>query len=85
MRLVTTNLDYKDVKPYIKQLVDKLYERVPAGVGSTGFVKLSRNEFRQVVEQGAQWCIHNGYGWEEDLEFCINFDSKKQTWAGWCK
>jgi tRNA-splicing ligase RtcB len=68
MRLVTTNLTYKDVKPHIKELVDKLYDRVPAGVGSTGFVKLSRNEFRQVVEQGAQWCIRNGYGWEEDLE-----------------
>lgn len=68
MRLVTTNLDYKEVKPYIKELVDKLYERVPAGVGSTGFVKLSRNEFRKVVKQGAQWCIEKGYGWEEDLE-----------------
>lgn len=68
MRLVTTNLTYKDVKPHIKELVDKLYERVPAGVGSTGFVRLSRNEFCQVVEQGAQWCIRNGYGWEEDLE-----------------
>ncbi len=68
MRLVTTNLTYKDVKPHIQELVDKLYERVPAGVGSTGFVRLSRNEFCQVVEQGAQWCIRNGYGWEEDLE-----------------
>lgn len=68
MRLVTTNLTYKDVKPHLKQLVDKLYDRVPAGVGSTGFVKLSRNDFRKVVEQGAQWCINNGYGWEEDLE-----------------
>lgn len=67
MRLVVTNLTYDEVKPYIKQLVDKLYQRVPAGVGSTGFVKISRNEFRQVVEQGAQWCIRNGYGWEEDL------------------
>ena len=68
MRLVTTNLTYKEVKPHIKQLVDKLYDRVPAGVGSTGFVKLSRKEFRNAVEQGAKWCIGNGYGWEEDLE-----------------
>lgn len=68
MRLVVTNLTYKDVKPHIKKLVDKLYERVPAGVGSTGFVKISRQEFRQVVERGARWCIENGYGWEEDLE-----------------
>ncbi|HAG83676.1 MAG TPA: RNA-splicing ligase RtcB [Cyanobacteria bacterium UBA12227] len=69
MRLLVTNLTYKDVKPYIKTLVDRLYERVPAGVGSSGFVKISRNEFRQVVEQGAHWCVENGYGWNEDLEF----------------
>lgn len=68
MRLVVTNLTEKEVKPYIEQIVDKLYERVPAGVGSKGFVKISRDEFRTVVEKGAQWCVRNGYGWEEDLE-----------------
>ncbi|MBD1862878.1 MULTISPECIES: RtcB family protein [Trichocoleus] len=68
MRLVVTNLTYKDVKPHIKQLVDKLYKSVPAGVGSKGFVKLSRNDFRQVLQQGARWCVDNGYGWEADLE-----------------
>lgn len=68
MRLVVTNLTYDDVKRHVKELVDKLFERVPAGVGSTGFVKLSRQEFRRVVEEGARWCIRNGYGWEEDLE-----------------
>lgn len=68
MRLVVTNLTYDDVKPYIKQLVDRLYERVPAGVGSKGFVKLSQTEFRKVMEKGARWCIENDYGWEEDLE-----------------
>ncbi|HEY9747647.1 MAG TPA: RtcB family protein [Allocoleopsis sp.] len=68
MRLVVTNLTYKEVKPHIKQLVDKLYQSVPAGVGSKGFVKLSRNDFRQVLKQGARWCVDNGYGWEADLE-----------------
>ncbi len=67
MRLVVTNLTEADVRPHLRPLVDKLFERVPAGVGSTGFVKLSRQEFRTVVEQGARWCIRNGYGWEEDL------------------
>jgi tRNA-splicing ligase RtcB (3'-phosphate/5'-hydroxy nucleic acid ligase) len=68
MRLVTTNLTYDEVKPHLKTLVDKLYERVPAGVGSTGFVRISKNEFREVVEHGARWCVKNGYGWEEDLD-----------------
>ncbi len=68
MRLILTNLTYDEVKPHLRQLVDKLFERVPAGVGSAGFVKISQDEFRRAVEQGARWCIKQGYGWEEDLE-----------------
>ncbi|MFP5213435.1 MAG: RtcB family protein [Acidobacteriota bacterium] len=68
MRLVLTNLTHDEVKPHLKELVDRLFTRVPAGVGSSGFVKLSHDEFRTVVEQGARWCVKNGYGWEEDLE-----------------
>src|SRR5207245_344563 len=42
MRLVITNLTHDDVRPYLHRIVDRLYERVPAGVGSHGFLKLSR-------------------------------------------
>lgn len=68
MRLVTTNLTHEEVQPHLRKLVDRLFERVPAGVGSTGFLKLSQQEFREVVEQGARWLVRKGYGWEEDLE-----------------
>lgn len=68
MRLVLTNLTYDEVKPHLRTLVDKLFQRVPAGVGSSGFLKLTKDEFRTVVEQGSRWCVKNGYGWEEDLE-----------------
>ena len=68
MRLVTTNLTYNEVRPYLKRLVDTLFERVPAGVGSTGFLKLTHGEFRTIVEHGAKWCVENGYGWEVDLD-----------------
>jgi tRNA-splicing ligase RtcB (3'-phosphate/5'-hydroxy nucleic acid ligase) len=68
MRLVLTNLTFDEVKPHLKDLVDRLFQRVPAGVGSSGFVKISQAEFRRAVELGARWCIQNGYGWKEDLE-----------------
>ena len=68
MRLVLTNLTHDEVRPYLKRLVDTIFKRVPSGVGGSGFVKVSRQEFRRVVEQGARWCIKNGYGWQEDLE-----------------
>jgi tRNA-splicing ligase RtcB (3'-phosphate/5'-hydroxy nucleic acid ligase) len=68
MRLVLTNLVYGEVKPRLRQLVDRLYERIPAGVGRGGFVKISQDEFRRMVERGATWCLEQGYGWKEDLE-----------------
>jgi tRNA-splicing ligase RtcB len=68
MRLVLTSLTHDEIKEHKKDLVDRLFQRVPAGVGSRGFVNLSHDEFRTVVEQGAQWCVQNGYGWQEDLE-----------------
>jgi tRNA-splicing ligase RtcB len=67
MRLVTTNLQYEEVKPHLHQLVDRLFKRVPTGVGCRGFVRLSHDEFREVLEQGAEWCIDKGYGLPEDL------------------
>ncbi len=68
MRLVRTNLTYDEVRPRLRELIDKLFAAVPAGVGSTGFLKLSRKEFRKVAEEGSRWCVERGYGRNEDLE-----------------
>ena len=67
MRLVLTDLTLAEVEPRLHELVDALYRRVPAGVGSQGFLKLSEDEFTQVLEQGARWCVARGYGTAEDL------------------
>ncbi|MBI4440805.1 RtcB family protein [Candidatus Woesearchaeota archaeon] len=68
MRLVTTNLLYKDVEPKLKQLVETLFRHVPSGVGAKGFVKLTQSEFSDVVTTGPKWCIDHDLGWDEDLE-----------------
>jgi tRNA-splicing ligase RtcB len=75
MRLITTNLTVDEVKPKIKELVDALYGKVPAGVGCTGFVKLTKEEFSEVMIEGAQWCLKHGYATEEDIE-CIEEKGK---------
>jgi len=68
MRLVKTNLTYDEVKPRLRELVDALFYQIPCGIGSTGYVKLSSDEFRNVIRDGAKWCLRNGYAWPEDLE-----------------
>ncbi len=68
MRLLVTNLTLNDIKPHIKPLIQKLYSRIPAGVATKGFLEISKSTFRDVIEQGAHWCVKEGYGWKEDLE-----------------
>ncbi len=68
MRLVLTDLVYEEVRPRLKELVDSLFQKVPAGVGGTGFVRISRDEFRQALVEGSRWCLRKGYAWPEDLE-----------------
>ncbi len=68
MRVVLTNLTEGDVRPHIRELVNTLFKKIPTGVGGEGFVKLSKQEFGRVLEEGGEWSVRNGYGWKEDLE-----------------
>ncbi|MGC4098692.1 MAG: RtcB family protein [Nitrospira sp.] len=68
MRLIRTDLTQKDVQPYLERLMTELFRRVPAGVGASGFVRLDRSSFENVMVHGARWCIEQGFGWHHDLE-----------------
>ncbi len=68
MRLVATSLTWEELEPRLRQLVDRLFAAIPAGVGRHGFVQISKDEFRTMSEQGLRWCLKKGYALAEDLE-----------------
>ena len=68
VRVLRTDLFYDDIKGSIRPLVDEMFRNVPSGVGSEGKLRLSRKEIERVFEEGAEWAVQNGFGWEEDLE-----------------
>lgn len=68
VRLIRTDLTVEEVKPKMTALMDTLFKAVPAGVGSSGIVKLNSETFKQVMRKGVDWCIENGYGWQEDAD-----------------
>jgi tRNA-splicing ligase RtcB len=68
VRLLRTNLDKADVIPKIKELVENFYRDIPTGVGSKGKLRLTSNEHRKVLLQGARWVVEQGFGEKEDLE-----------------
>ncbi len=68
VRLIKTDLTENDIKPHVKELLNSLFNIIPAGVGKSGFVNLNHSEFEKVITGGAEWCHQNGYAWDSDLD-----------------
>jgi len=67
VRLATTLLVEKDVRPKLEDLVNALFRDIPAGVGSKGSIKLSVPEEKKVLKQGSRWAVNQGFGVDDDL------------------
>ncbi|MCP4680739.1 MAG: RtcB family protein [Desulfobacterales bacterium] len=67
-RLMTTRLRAHEIRPLVKDLVLSLFKNIPAGVGSTGFIRLSKKDEFNVAVQGSAWAVKNGFGDPDDLE-----------------
>ncbi|MCS7097257.1 MAG: RtcB family protein [Candidatus Methanomethylicia archaeon] len=70
VRLIRTNLSYKDIKDKLKQLLDTIFIMVPSGVGSTGKIRLSDAQLDEVLMDGVFWAVEHGYGWKKDIPYC---------------
>ena len=67
VRCLHTGLARDDVMGAQKTLADALYDRVPAGVGSTGLIHLNVDEMHDMLTGGARWAVERGWGMPEDL------------------
>ena len=70
VRLLRTNLDLPTIEKKLERLVNALYEDIPSGLGIGGTIRLSKPDMKAVLAKGAEWCVEQGYGHEDDLVFC---------------
>ncbi len=71
VRLLTTNLMEKDVRPKLAQLTGAIFENVPSGLGSRRKdFSVSSGDLDRLVVEGVQWLIDHGLGWAEDADHC---------------
>ncbi|BEP16659.1 RtcB family protein [Pyrofollis japonicus] len=68
VRVIRTDLDIKEVKPRLRELIDELFRNVPSGLGSTGKIRISIQELDRVLNEGVAWAVEKGYAWPEDPE-----------------
>lgn len=73
VRLLRTNLDYKDVQDIQESLAQTLFDHIPVGVGSKGIIPTTPKDLHSALEMGMDWSIREGYAWPEDKEHCEEY------------
>jgi len=68
VRMVKTGLAFTQIKDKLTRIVETLFSLIPAGVGSEGTIaKLSKQDEKRLLREGARWAVTEGYGSHEDL------------------
>jgi tRNA-splicing ligase RtcB len=70
VRLIRTNLQEKEVRPKLKDLINELFSAIPSGVGSSSPRKVSGSELDDLLIEGVKWTVQKGYGRDSDIDVC---------------
>lgn len=68
VRTLLTGVKLGQLTRVKKRLAEALYHAIPAGVGSTGALRLSPAETDAMLARGARWAVERGHGVPEDLD-----------------
>ena len=68
VRLLSSSLTLKQVRPKLRDLVHQLFRDVPSGTGGSSRLDVSDTDLNRVLEKGPRWAIEKGMGSEADLD-----------------
>jgi len=68
VRAMLTGLKRAAIEPRKYEIAQALFSAVPAGLGSTGRIRLEAQEMDAMLEGGAEWAVARGYGERADLK-----------------
>jgi tRNA-splicing ligase RtcB len=69
VRLVRSNLFYRDVKHSLRTLVEDLFRNVPTGVGKSGRYRFEKKELRHLLADGPRYLVQRGLATQRDIEY----------------
>jgi tRNA-splicing ligase RtcB len=68
VRCLHTGLARDDIMKVQNELAHELSRAIPAGMGSTGSIRLGEKEMDAMLAGGARWAVQRGWGEPADLE-----------------
>lgn len=71
VRLLSTNMSEKDIRPKLTELTETIFNNVPCGLGSRRKdFRTTSHDLDRLASEGVQWVIEQGLGWPEDAKHC---------------
>jgi len=67
VRLLASPLDVSDIGDRLPPLLNQLFRDIPCGTGRKGILEITKGQLDEVLENGAQWAVGQGYGSPQDL------------------
>jgi tRNA-splicing ligase RtcB len=68
VRVVRSNLQFREVQPHLEELVSELFANIPTGVGRGGKYKFNRKELRNLMATGPAGLLKRDLATEQDLD-----------------
>jgi tRNA-splicing ligase RtcB len=68
VRLVRSNLSYREVKHPLRTLVEELFRQIPTGAGRSGRFHFNAKELKQLMAEGSRYLIPRGLATPGDVE-----------------
>ncbi|HOO55447.1 MAG TPA: RtcB family protein [bacterium] len=70
VRLISTNIEIQDIRKKADRICSQLFRDIPTGLGCKGEIRLDKKKMDRYLSRGATQAVKDGYGWDEDIEFC---------------
>jgi tRNA-splicing ligase RtcB (3'-phosphate/5'-hydroxy nucleic acid ligase) len=67
VRLLRSNLTYREVKSHLRTLIDDLFKNVPTGVGRSGRYKFDKTELTRLMGEGPRYLASRGLATAGDV------------------
>ena len=69
VRLMRSNLYFKDVEKILTKLIDALFRSVPTGVGKSGRYEFRGKELDRLLREGSPYLVERGLAEQRDIDY----------------
>lgn len=70
VRVLKTDLNIEDIGGKKEKLANMVFNKIPCGLGRGGYIDTDKEDIREILDNGMEWMLENGYAKQEDLERC---------------